>query len=136
MTRPISQILAVAIFAAILFASPPRVGAQESEKSAQEKSDKNTADKFAPDWLQVTTEPVQLRPRSGTITLRLDGDSRAIYEAVARQGGISVLFDPDYTPRTIHVDVTKASFADALQIVAAESRTFWRPVNSDTKRRP
>lgn len=117
-----------------MFASSPRAIAQEEDqqKPTPEKSDKNTPDKIAPDWLQITTQPVQLRPRSVAITLRQDGDSRAIYEAIGKQAGISVLFDPDYTPRTIHVDINKASLNDALQIVAAESRTFWRPVNSDT----
>jgi hypothetical protein len=138
MTRQFSPALAVAFFAAILLPSAPWAGGQESEKSPQEKekatekSDKSTADKIAPDWLQIGTQPVQLRPRSVTITLRQDGDSRAIYEGIGKQAGISVLFDPDYVPRTIHVDINKASLNDALQIVAAESRTFWRPVNTDT----
>src|SRR5262249_34767173 len=134
MTRRISQALAVAFFANILFASTPQSAAQEEEKqkAAPEKSDKNTADKLAPDWLQIATQPAQLRPISVSITLRQDGDSRAIYEAIGKQAGIQVLFDPDYIPRTIHVDINKRSLTDALQIVAAESRTFWRPVNGDT----
>ena len=134
MTRQISQALIVALVIATLLVSAPRAAAQEDEKQkgTPEKSDKNTADKIAPDWLQIATQPVQLRPRSVTITLRQDGDSRAIYEAIGKQAGISVLFDPDYVPRTIHVDINKASLNDALQIVAAESRTFWRPVNADT----
>ncbi|HMF91365.1 MAG TPA: hypothetical protein VKL40_12035 [Candidatus Angelobacter sp.] len=135
MTPQIRQVLAVALFIATLFSSAPRLAAQQEDakqKVAQEKGDKETADKAAPDWMQITTQPVQLRPRTGTISLRLDGDSRAIYEAIGKQGGISVLFDPDYIPRTIHVDANKVSLNDALQIVAAESRTFWRPVNSDT----
>jgi hypothetical protein len=131
MTRKISQALAVAIFTAVLLATA-RATAQEEEKQTPEKSEKNAPDKIAPDWLQIATQPTQLRPRSVAITLRQDGDSRAIYEAIGKQSGVSVLFDPDYTSRTIHVDINKASLADALQIVAAESRTFWRPVNSDT----
>lgn len=134
MTRQISQVLAVAFFTASLFVFAPRVAAQEDDKqkAAPEKGDKSTVDKIAPDWMQITTQPTQLRPRSGVMTLRLDGESRAIYEAIGKQAGISVIFDPDYIPRTIHVEINKASLTDALQIVAAESRTFWRPVNSDT----
>jgi hypothetical protein len=134
MTYRIIQALAAALFATALVTFAPPAVAQEGDKQKgeQEKSDKSTADKIAPDWLQVTTQPVQLRPRSVTITLHQDGDSRAIYDAIGKQAGISVLFDPDYVPRTVHVDINKASLNDALQIVAAESRTFWRPVNSDT----
>jgi len=133
MTRQISQTLAALLFTALLVCAP-RAAAQENDKqkAAPAKGDKETADKISPDWLQIATQPTQLRPRSVAITLRQDGDSRAIYEAIGKQAGISVLFDPDYVPRTIHVDINKASLADALQIVAAESRTFWRPVNSET----
>jgi hypothetical protein len=43
-----------------------------------------------------------------------------------------VLFDPDYTPRTISVDLKAVPIEDALRIVAFESRTFWRPVTGDS----
>jgi hypothetical protein len=133
MTQRIIQTLVVALFTVTLLASAPRAAAQQEDakqKVTPEKGD--TADKIAPDWLQIATQPAQLRPRSVAITLRQDGESRAIYEAIGKQAGVNVLFDPDYTPRAIHVDINKASLTDALQIVAAESRTFWRPVNSDT----
>jgi hypothetical protein len=54
-----------------------------------------------------------------------------IYEAIGKQAKISVLFDPDYTPRTIGVDLDGVSLQDALKIVAFQSRTFWRPVTSN-----
>jgi hypothetical protein len=134
MTQRFCHLYVVAILAAGMFTAGPRAGAQEGDqpKAAPEKSDKNAADKIAPDWMQIATQPVQLRPVSVSISLHQDGDSRAIYEAIGKQAGIQVLFDPDYVPRTIHVDINKASLNDALQVVAAESRTFWRPVNSDT----
>src|SRR5437899_5893572 len=114
MTRQISRALVVALFTASLLASARLLAAQEGEKQkpATENSDKNTADQIAPDWLQVTTQPAQLRPTAVSITLRQDGDSRAVYEAIGKQAGIRVLFDPDYVPRAIHVDINKARLTE------------------------
>ncbi len=100
-----------------------------AEKNAQEKS---APEKSTPDWLLPALKAVELQPSSVRITLRLEGDSRMIYENIGKQAGIIVLFDPDYTSRTIRVEINKASLQDALAIVAAESRTFWRPMTSDT----
>ncbi len=45
---------------------------------------------------------------------------------------MNVLFDPDYTPRVINVDLNGVTLEDALEITALESKTFWRPVTSNT----
>src|SRR5215471_19093743 len=104
------------------------------QKSAPEKTtgEKSSVERSMPEWAQITTRPAQLRPISVSITLHQEGDSRTVYEAVGKQAGISVLFDPDYLPRPIRVVINKASLTDALEIVAVESRTFWLPINSET----
>jgi general secretion pathway protein D len=77
--------------------------------------------------------PVELAPISQTpLTLKLDEDSKKVYEAIGSLAGINVLFDPDYTPRRIHIELNGVSLAEALQVVALESRTFWRPVTPNT----
>lgn len=144
MTKKMCHVLSVAFLVALLAASPAwaQEAAEKSDKgdktdaqkSTPEKTtgEKSSADKSPPEWLQPTTRPAQLRATSASITLRQEGDSRAIYEAIGKEAGIKVLFDPDYIPRTIRVDINKASLPDALEIVAMQSRTFWRPVNSET----
>jgi hypothetical protein len=104
------------------------------EKNASEKSvpEKSGHEPSTPDWLQPALTPVELRPVSASITLHMEDNSRTIYETIGKQAGIKVLVDPDYIPRAIRVDLNKVSLQDALTIVAAESRTFWRPVTSDT----
>lgn len=77
--------------------------------------------------------PVQLAPISQTpLTLKLDEDSKKVYEAIGNLAGINVLFDPDYVPRRIHVELNGVSLEQALRVVALESRTFWRPVTPNT----
>ena len=45
---------------------------------------------------------------------------------------INVLFDPDYTSRRIKIELNAVTLQDALQIIALESKTFWRPVTPNT----
>ena len=78
--------------------------------------------------------PVELAPISNApVTLKmLATKSDVVYRTVGQLAGINVLFDPDYTPRPINVDLNGVSLEDALQITALESRTFWRPVTPNT----
>ena len=55
-----------------------------------------------------------------------------IYETVGKLAGVNVLFDPDYTSRRIRIELNGVTLRDALEIVALESKTFWRPVTANT----
>ena len=66
------------------------------------------------------------------MTIKETADSKVIYETIGKLAGINVLFDPDYTARQIKVDLNSVSLEEALQIVALESKTFWRPVTPNT----
>src|ERR1700684_1726989 len=77
--------------------------------------------------------PVELAPISVVpITVKLTEDSKVIYQTIGQLAGINVLFDPDYTSRRIKVELNGVTLEDALQISALESKTFWRPVTSNT----
>ena len=78
--------------------------------------------------------PVELAPISNIpITVKmLSTKSDVVYRTVGQLAGINVLFDPDYTPRVINVDLNGVTLEDALGITALESKTFWRPVTSNT----
>jgi general secretion pathway protein D len=78
--------------------------------------------------------PVELAPISNTpITVKmLNTKSDVVYRTVGQLAGINVLFDPDYTPRPISVDLSGVTLEEALEISALESKTFWRPVTSNT----
>src|ERR1700728_2454417 len=77
--------------------------------------------------------PVELVPISNTpLTIKATDDSKVIYETVGKIAGINVLFDPDYTSRRIKVELNGVTLQEALEITALESKTFWRPVTSNT----
>jgi len=66
------------------------------------------------------------------INLKITEDSKVIYETIGKLAGINVLFDPDYRSQRIKVELNSVSLEEALQIVALESKTFWRPVTANT----
>ncbi len=78
--------------------------------------------------------PVELAPISNVpITVKmLTTKSDVVYRTVGQLAGVNVLFDPDYTPRVINVDLNGVTLEDALQITALESKTFWRAVTQNT----
>src|SRR5262245_324545 len=83
--------------------------------------------------LDEASGPIDLAPISNVpITLKLTEDSKMIYETVGKLAGINVLFDPDYTSRRIKVELNGVTLEEALQIIALESKTFWRPVTPNT----
>src|SRR5256886_1039966 len=91
----------------------------------------------APSGLQQRVQeaqgPVELAAISNIpITLKLTEDTKVIYETVGKLAGINVLFDPDYTSRRVKIELNGVTLEQALQIIALESKTFWRPVTPST----
>ena len=83
--------------------------------------------------LETAQGPVELAPISNVpITLKVTEKSNVIYETVGKLAGINVLFDPDYTPRQVHVELNNVTLEEALQIISFETKTFWRPVTPNT----
>jgi len=77
--------------------------------------------------------PVELASISNVpINLKITEDSKVIYETVGKLAAINVLFDPDYTSRRIKIELNNVSLEEALEIIALESKTFWRPVTANT----
>src|SRR6266581_5155644 len=94
-------------------AAPPRTGLQKRLDEAQGPLD----------LAQISNVP---------ITLKLTEDTKVIYDTVGKLAGINVLFDPDYTSRRIRIELNGVTLEEALQIIAMESKTFWRPVTPNT----
>src|SRR5204862_3064404 len=91
----------------------------------------------APSGLQQRVQeaqgPVELAAISNIpITLKLTEDTKVIYETVGKLAGINVLFDPDYTSQRNRIELSGVTLEEALQIIAMESKTFWRPVTPNT----
>jgi hypothetical protein len=73
--------------------------------------------------------PATLKPQSGKKPINVRGDSKSAYEQVAKMFGITVAFDPDLTSKNIKLRLDSADFYTAMQLIGAESKTFFRVVN-------
>ena len=77
--------------------------------------------------------PAELKTISNVpITMRMTDDTKIVYTAIGKLAGINVLFDPDYVSRKITIDLNNVSLNQALEIVALQSKTFWRAVTPNT----
>jgi general secretion pathway protein D len=77
--------------------------------------------------------PVELASISNApITVKLTDKADIVYRTIGQLAGINVLFDPDYVPKQIKVELNGVTLEQALEIAALESRTFWRPVTPNT----
>lgn len=80
---------------------------------------------------------------AGPVTLAFKGDTPVsihmtnapvdmIYKTLARLGGLNILMDPDYKPPKVTFELTDVALHDALDMLAIQTKTFWRPLSANT----
>ena len=86
----------------------------------------------AADQPKLMAGPPQLEPISRSpINMKATNDAKAVFDAVGKLAGLTVIFDADFTSRRISVELTNVTLEQALNIVALQSKAFWRPVTSN-----
>lgn len=66
------------------------------------------------------------------VTLHLDTTTDVVYKTIAKLAGINVLIDPEYKPVKLGFDLKDVSIRDAFNMLALQSKTFWRPLSPNT----
>lgn len=80
----------------------------------------------------LASGPPQLKPLDGgPINLHMTNDVKIVYETIGKLAGITVVFDPELTPRSIMTNLSNLTLEQALEVVALESKTFWKPVTEN-----
>src|SRR5262249_38126024 len=75
----------------------------------------------------------QLTPKvTGPIDVHMTQDSRVAFETLAQLAGLNVIFDPDFRGARIPIDLNKVDIYEALDLLALQTRSFWKPVNQTT----
>jgi len=76
----------------------------------------------------------QLEPKiTGPIDIHMPGqDSRVVFETLAELAGLNVIFDPDFRGARIPIELTRVDIYEALDILALQTRSFWKPINRTT----
>ena len=86
-----------------------------------------------PALANVPEGPPVLRPLSREpLNLRITEDARRIFESIGRLAGINVVFDSDFQARRVTVELDRATLEQALDIVSLMTKSFWKPVTSNT----
>ncbi len=76
--------------------------------------------------------PPQIQPLSrAPINMKATNDAKAVFDAIGKLAGLTVIFDLDFTSRRISVELTNVTLEQALNIAALQSKAFWRPVTSN-----
>jgi len=87
---------------------------------------------LSPDILDAQG-PVKLTNVSNLpVTLKLSQDTKIVYQTIGRLAGVNVLFDPDFTSRQLNIELNGVTLQEAFDLVAAESKTFWKPMTRNT----
>lgn len=68
----------------------------------------------------------------GPIDLHMTQDFKTAYETLGEFAGINVIFDPDVRGTRVPIDLNHVDIFDALDVLALETRTFWKVINPTT----
>ena len=131
--------LALAEFRKAQMIDPSSAVAQQEVKAtmdlinAKQGTTQNAAPPgVAPEEPKLMAGPPQVQPLSrAPINMKATNDSKAVFEAIGKLAGLTVIFDPDFTSRRISVELTNVTLEQALNITALQSKAFWRPVTSN-----
>jgi len=81
---------------------------------------------------RLLERPPELKPLSREpVNLKMTNDARIVYETLGKLAGLTVIFDPDVQSRRITAEFTNITIEQALDVVALESKTFWKPVTTN-----
>jgi general secretion pathway protein D len=90
-----------------------------------------TAESLLSKMMEEVEGPVDLEPFSDTpLTLRMTTTADNVYKTIGKLAGINVLFDLDYKPQRINIELDDVPLREALRMVAMQSKTFWRPIST------
>jgi type II secretory pathway component GspD/PulD (secretin) len=78
------------------------------------------------------TAPATLQPAAGTRTIDYRGEVRGAYEEVARQFGLTVVFDEDTRTPSLRFPIGEVDFATAMRVLGLQTKTFWRAIDAHT----
>src|ERR1700692_1917122 len=115
-----------------------RLAEQELRRTAAMISDKNRdADAAAevppdPNAQPLAAMPPELKPLShAPINLTMSNDAKLVFITVAKLAGLTVIYDPDFPARRITAELNNVTLEQALEIVSAESKAFWKPLTEN-----
>jgi general secretion pathway protein D len=82
--------------------------------------------------LKYMSMPPEIRPLSSApITYKASQDLKVVFDTVGKLAGLTVIYDQDIPQRRIAVDLSDVTLEQALEIICAQSKTFWKPITEN-----
>ncbi len=101
--------------------------ARKARESAIKEALKTTQPAAGP---EIKLKPF---PKEPLAHFRIAADSRKVFDALCKLAGLNVAFTSTFRPTPqFSVDLTDVTIEEALNIVALQTHTFWRPITSNT----
>jgi general secretion pathway protein D len=98
--------------------------------------------KSAPPAKEDTTLETEAKAAAGPVVLDFKSDfpvsiqmtapTDVIYKTIGKLGGFNILMDPEYKPTKITFELKDVTVREALNMLSVQSKTFWRPLSSNT----
>lgn len=110
---------------------------QELKRTAEMIAERNhTNEPEAPtdhNQQPLASMPPEIKPLNRQpINLKMDNDAKVALDTIAKIAGLTMVYDPDFPARRIHVDLNNVTLEQALEIVSLESKAVVRPITENT----
>jgi len=79
--------------------------------------------------LLASVDQIEIAPKAGTASFHVKGDTRALYDQIAKAFGISLVYEQSLTPRQVRFDVEDVDFYTAMKLAGQVTKTFWAPLS-------
>jgi general secretion pathway protein D len=94
---------------------------QKALQAREEEENKSAAVKLQP------------LPQEPLAHFKVNADSRRVFETLGKLAGLNVAFTPDFRPgNTLNEDLSNIKISDALELVAMQSKSFWKVITANT----
>lgn len=104
----------------------------EKEKRAKDLAGRAKDQELERDAMNAAG-PVTLALKSNApVSIHMTGTVDTIYKTISRLGGFNILLDPEYKPQKITFELSDVTVHEALNMLAIQSKTFWRPLSQNT----
>jgi len=110
-----------------------RVGDQMQQVAKAKVAPPLKEDTILDDEAKQAAGPVALDFKADfPVSIQMTANVDVIYKTIGKLGGFNVLVDPEYKPIKITFELKDVTVRDALAMLSIQSKTFWRPLSSNT----
>jgi general secretion pathway protein D len=107
------------------------VVAQAAAKQARESTLKQAL-KANEEAANAPAMKLKAFPAEPLAHFRISADSRKVFEALAKLANLNVAFTSTFRPGPLSVDLSNVKIEEAMNIVALQTKSFWRAITSNT----